>query len=101
MKTVPVSKRSRVMKQLLAMARRQDLVLRTPEGDEFMLVLVDDFDYELAKQRANEKLMNFLDERFREARQEKCIPLEQVKRELGLKSDDTKVSRRKAGPHPR
>ena len=89
------------MKQLLEMALKEDLLLRTPEGHEFMLLAVDDFDHELAKQRANEKLMSFLDKRYRQARKEKGIPIEEVAHELGLSSNNAKISRRKTGTHSR
>jgi hypothetical protein len=63
--------------------------------------LVGDFDYEIARQRRNKRLMAFLDKSFHAARQEKGIPLAEVKRLLGLNSDNAKVTRRKARPHPR
>ncbi|MBY0524818.1 MAG: hypothetical protein K2R98_15545 [Gemmataceae bacterium] len=101
MKSVPITNRSQELKRLLQMAKREDVVLQTPEGDEFILQLVDDFDYELARQRGNKKLMAFLDERLRQARKEPNIPLEEVEQQLGLNSHGKKVTRRKAGPHPR
>jgi hypothetical protein len=55
--------------------------VRTADGSEFMLTAVDDFDEEIAIARRNTKLMAFLDER---ARQTKTIPLDEVKRELGI-----------------
>ena len=42
---------------------------------------MDDFDHEIARTRRNEKLMTLLDTR---AGQTKTIPLEEVKRQLGL-----------------
>ena len=84
MKIVKVSSRSQEMIRLLALARKEDVVVRTREGDEFMVSLVDDFDVEIARQRKNKKLVAFLEERFREARRKPGIPLEEVKRQLGL-----------------
>jgi hypothetical protein len=101
MKTFAVTNRSRELKRLLKVAKREDVVLRTPDGDEFVLSLIDDFDYELSRQRQNEKLMAFLDERARQARKEKGIPLEEVKRRLGVNSHGDKVPRRKARSHSR
>jgi hypothetical protein len=95
-KTITVTNRSRELKRLLEIAKDEDLVLRTPEGDEFVLSVIDDFEQEIALQRQNKKLMAFLDVRFRQARQHKSIPLEEVKRQLGVSSHGTKVSRRKA-----
>lgn len=101
MKTVAVTNRSREMRKLLELAKKQDVVVRTSDGDEFVLSLIDDFDVELALQRKNKKLMAFLDKRLREGRRQEGIPLDEVKRRLGLNSDGEKISRRQAGPHPR
>ena len=50
MKTVTVTNRSRELKRLLEIARHEDLVVRTPEGDEFVLSAIDDFAQEIARQ---------------------------------------------------
>ena len=83
MKTVTVSQRSRVIKDLLKIAKQEDVVIRTSEGDEFMISLVDDFGHEVAQQRQNKKLMAFLDARFKKARAEPGTPLAEVIKELG------------------
>ena len=101
MKTVNISKQAKTINALLEKARKEDLIVQAADGTEYLLSLIDDFDREIALQRRSEKLMAFLDERFRQAKEEKGIPLEEVKRQLGLDSDATKVSRRKARPHPR
>jgi hypothetical protein len=79
MKTITVSPQSAEVHALLEQARDDDLILRTEDGDEFMIVAIDDFDLEIARTRQNAKLMALLDER---ARQPERIPLEQVKREI-------------------
>jgi hypothetical protein len=101
MKTVTVTNRSREMKTVLRLAKKEAVVVRTPDGDEFMLSWIDDFDHEIAAQRRNQKLMAFLDRRFRQARQEQGIPLKEVERSLGLDSRGAKGSRRKARSNPR
>jgi hypothetical protein len=83
-KTVTINKQSKTVNNLLAIAKRQNVVVQTPEGDEFLVVFIDDFDHELARQRCNEKLMVFLDKRYRAARHEKGIPLEEMRQKLGL-----------------
>ena len=65
---------------LLDQARHNDLILRAADGTEFLLTK-DDFEEEIERTRQNKELMAFLDERRREPA---TIPLEQVKRELGL-----------------
>jgi hypothetical protein len=101
MKTLKVSSRSRAIRQLLELASQEDVVLETADGDEFLLSAVDDFGIEIARQRQNKKLMAFLRKRFRDARREKTIPLEEVRRGLGLTANGSKVSRRKTGSHSR
>jgi hypothetical protein len=54
---------------------------RAADGTEFLLTPVEDFDQEIARTRQNAKLMALLDER---ARQTRTVPLEEVKRQLGL-----------------
>jgi len=84
MKIVAISRGSEELKRVLRIAKREDVVLRAPAGETALLSLIDDFDYEIGAQRQNKKLMAFLEERFRRARKEKGIPLEEVERRLGL-----------------
>jgi hypothetical protein len=51
------------------------------DGAEFILKPIDDFDEEIRRTRASKELMAFLEER---AKEPGAIPLEEVKRELGL-----------------
>jgi hypothetical protein len=100
-KTLKVSGRSRAIRQILDLASREDVLLETANGDEFLLSAIDDFGIEIARQRRNKKLMAFLTKRFRDARREKAIPLDEVRRRLGLTPNGSKVTRRKTGSHPR
>lgn len=68
MKTICVSPRSRALNALLRRARRTNLVLRTPDGLEFVLAEIDDFNRELELMRGNHQLMAFLDARGRKTR---------------------------------
>lgn len=81
MKTVIISKRARGINELLKEARRENLIIRSPDGHEFILAEVDDFDREIALTRQNKELMELLDQR---ARQTKTVPLGEVKAQLGL-----------------
>ena len=93
MKRIKIHNMSPEMKRVLDSARtNEDVVLQTPDGHEFVISWVDDFDIELAHQRGNEKLMTFLDQRFKNGRRTKGIPIESVKRELG---DESRKRRRK------
>lgn len=81
MKTVIVSKRARGVNALLRQARRQNLIVRSPDGHEFIVAEVDDFNREIELTRQNKRLMAFLAQR---ARQTQTVPLRQVKKRLGL-----------------
>ncbi|MCL4202271.1 MAG: hypothetical protein KJ000_07235 [Pirellulaceae bacterium] len=81
MKTVAVPPQAAEINELLDQAREDEILVRTADGSEFLLSAVDEFDQEIARTRQNAKLMALLDER---AKQSKTIPLDEVKRQLGL-----------------
>jgi len=81
MKTVAVSSRSGRLVELLEEARKENLILRTRDGTEFILAEIDDFDREIDLTRGNKKLMSFLEAR---ARQKKTVSMADAKAELGL-----------------
>ena len=81
MKTVAVPPQAAEINALLEQARDDELLVRTADGSEFLLTAVDEFDQEIARTRQNAKLMALLDER---AKQSRTIPLDEVKRQLGL-----------------
>ena len=81
MKTIRISKRSKRINALIKQARKENLIVRSADGCEFILAEIDDFNREIELTRQNRKLMKFLDHR---AKQTKTIPLEEVKVQLGL-----------------
>jgi hypothetical protein len=81
MKTVTITESSTEIKALLEQAREEDVIVRLEDGREFLLSAVDEFDHEITRTRQNERLMAFLDAR---AKQPLTIPLDEVKRQLGL-----------------
>ena len=81
MRTLDVSTELPSVKELLELAGEENLILRTPEGREFILAEIDDFDRELELVRQNKELMDFLEQRSRE---EKTFTLSEVKEKLGL-----------------
>lgn len=81
MKTITVSKNARSVMDLLKQACKENLIIKSPDGLEFILAEIDDFDREIQLTRQNKELMKFLGHR---ANSEKTIPLEEVKRELGI-----------------
>lgn len=81
MKVVNVSLPDPHFQAVLDQARAEDIIVQLGDGSEFLLTAIDDFDREIAATRKNEKLMAFLDRR---AAQTERVPLEEVKRRLGL-----------------
>lgn len=84
MKKVDVAESSSLF-ELLGLAEAETILLRTPEGREFLLVEVDDSeepeDEEILAIAQNKELMEFLDQRFR---QPATLSLEEVKKKHGL-----------------
>ena len=68
MKTITVSKRAKAVNALLRRARRENLIVRSPDGREFVVAEVDDFNREIELTRQNKKLMKFLDLRAKQHR---------------------------------
>jgi hypothetical protein len=81
MKTITISRRARSVHALLQRARRENVILRSPEGEEFILAEVEDFNREIELARQNRALMKFLEAR---ARQTETVSLEEAKSLLGL-----------------
>jgi hypothetical protein len=48
MKTIQVSPRARGINELLKKARKENVILRSPEVEEFLLAEIDDFNREIS-----------------------------------------------------
>jgi len=81
MRTISISRRARSVNALLKRARRENIILRSPDGEEFVLAEVDDFNREIELTRQSRALMKFLEAR---ARQAETVPLEKAKAMLGV-----------------
>ena len=81
MKTVIVSTRARKLYALLKQAQRGGLILRSPDGREFILAEIDDFNREIELTRKNKNLMKLLDER---GKQTKTYTAAEVRAKLAL-----------------
>jgi len=79
MRTIKVSKKSKALNSLLRRARRENVVLRSAEGCEFILAEIDDFNREIELTRQNKQLMRLLESR---ARQKATISLAELKQQL-------------------
>ena len=83
MKTIKVTENSLNLEAILNLASKENILLETPEGREFVLAEIDNFDREVELTRQNQELMNFLDERSRE---QKTVTLNQVRQQFGLEN---------------
>ncbi len=81
MKTITISARAKTITALLKRAQRGGLILRSPDGYEFVLAEIDDFNREIELTRKNKKLMKLLDER---GKQTKTLKAAEVRAQLGL-----------------
>ena len=68
MKTIDVSAASPTLSEVLQFADEGAVMLRTPDGREFLVAEVDDFEIEISRVRQNEELMQFLAERSKETK---------------------------------
>jgi hypothetical protein len=81
MKTIDINEISLSLKEVLELARHENVVLKADGGQEFLVTELDDFDREVELTRQNKELMSLLDERSKATHR---ISHEQVKRELGI-----------------
>jgi hypothetical protein len=81
MKTVNVSIKEKTINSLLKKAERGGLILRSPEGQEFILAEISDFNREIELTRQNKALMRLLDTR---GKQTKTVKTAELKKQLGL-----------------
>ena len=95
MRMQTISARSKTVSDLLKKARRKDLFLQSPDGEQFVLARVtnlqafyigssDDAEREIEMTRKNKRLGKFLDERGAASKTGKRKSLAEVKRRLGL-----------------
>ena len=83
MKMIKVTENSLNLEAILNLASKENILLETLEGREFVLAEIKNFDREVELTRQNQELMNFLDERSRE---QKTLTLNQVRQQLGLEN---------------
>jgi hypothetical protein len=95
MKAITVSPQSKILNELMKKARRRSVLLKSSDGEHFVLARVtnlqgfyvgasDNFESEVQTTRKNKRLMKFLDERATKARGQKGVPIAEVRKQLGL-----------------
>ena len=83
MRTVDLSKEKHSLKELLALAKSETLLIRSRSGEDFLLEQADEFDREVAALGSSGKFMSFLDARSKE-KEEQDISLSEARSKRGL-----------------
>ena len=79
MKTIDLEKEKMDLAEVIKIARREPVLLVTPDGKEFCIAEADDFDREVEALRGSQAFQRFLDERSAST---KRIPLEEIEAEI-------------------
>jgi len=79
MKTIDLQTEKVDLDAVLALARREPVLLLTPDGREFCLAEADDFESEVEALRGSQAFQQFLEERSASRRR---IPLEEIEKKL-------------------
>ncbi|MBI3408873.1 MAG: hypothetical protein HY040_11000 [Planctomycetes bacterium] len=66
MKVIDLKNKKRSLAEVLELASKENLVLKTAAGKEFVLAETDEFDREIALVRENSALMKLLEQRSKE-----------------------------------
>ena len=67
MKTIDLAREERTLAELLALAKRDSVLIRSATGEDFLLEAADDFDREVALLGQSERFLSFLQDRSKEA----------------------------------
>jgi hypothetical protein len=81
MRKVNVSTKEKTINSLLKKAQKGGLILRSAEGQEFILAEINDFNREIELTQENKALMKLLDAR---GKQTKTVKPAGLKKQLGL-----------------
>lgn len=79
MKALDISKSTPTLTEVLKLAGEENVILRVPDGREFVVAEVDDFDREIGLVRQQGELMQLLAERGKESTR---YSVEQVREQL-------------------
>lgn len=81
MRTIELAQSNLTVIELIELAEQETLLLKKPNGTEFVLSIVDDFATEVEALRQNEEFMEFLAQRSRST---KRLSPEEARRRLGI-----------------
>lgn len=78
---IELAKSKLTVVELIELAEKETLILKKPDGTEFVLSAVDDFAAEVEALRQNEEFMEFLAQRSRST---KRLSLKDARKKLGI-----------------
>jgi hypothetical protein len=79
MKTIDLNKEKIDLAEVINIARREPVLIVTPDGKEFCMAEADDFEKEVEALRGSQAFQRFLDKRSAST---KRIPLEDIEAEI-------------------
>ncbi|MDR4496995.1 MAG: hypothetical protein MRK02_03575 [Candidatus Scalindua sp.] len=79
MKTIDISSGLPSIKELLDMAKKESLLIKTKDGESFVISSTDEFDSEVELLRKNHKFLSMLDN-FKSGYE--TIPIDEVEKHL-------------------
>lgn len=79
MKTIDISSSVPPIKELLDMAKKESLLIKTKDGETFFISSTDEFDSEVELLRKNHKFLSMLDN-FKSS--DETIPIDEVEKNL-------------------
>lgn len=80
MKTIELLKTYMSIEQLIELARQENILIKVPNGEKFILAEIDDFEAEVESLRFNDEFIAFLDSRAKEPK----IPIDKARKRLLL-----------------
>lgn len=81
MKTIELAHSNLTISELIELAEQDTLIIRKPDGTEFVLSAVDDFSAEVEALGQNQEFMDFLAQRSRST---KRVSLEEARKRLSM-----------------
>ncbi|MGH9836998.1 MAG: hypothetical protein ACREBD_01120 [Blastocatellia bacterium] len=81
MKTIELTSDAPTLHELVKLADRENVIIRTAQGRQFLLAELDDFELEVERLKNSEEFMAFLDERSKERG---TTSIEELRKELGI-----------------
>jgi hypothetical protein len=82
MKAIELTPDTPSLRELVELADQENIMMRTPEGRQFVLAELDDFDVEVEQLKRSDEFRAFLDQRSRERG---TSSIEQLRRDLHIR----------------